>query len=268
MNYRIWKAIQIIRKEGLVELIFRAFRFLYRSIPATLRINFQETCYFLTGYRAARNLLRVYSVPVEDINYEISKEDFEWRLLDFRIRDGDWDLGKKHINENAKYEMFRQHFQHGREWRETERYQKVVNKLKNNQKINELDAPKQNISKYEEYLSYLDNLYKNIDTEGYKSQEELSASSDFTKRRIHPSLNEIQVFIGRNGEIICKSGLHRLYIAKLAGIEKVPVRTQVRHKKWQKIREQIRSAESFYELDESVKENLGHPELKDIVPEE
>jgi len=265
MNYRINKAIQIAKVEGTKELLFRLFRFIYRTIPAGNRLTLQKYIYRALGYKAIGNLLRVYSVPTEDIKYEIGKDDLRWRLLDFRIRSGDWDLKKSPVEQNEKYKMFYQHFKNDESWRETERYQTVIKKVKNNEKVNELDSPRQTISEYEEYLEYFDKLYKDISENGYKSQKDLKPNSDFVKRDIHPSLNEIQVFIGRNGEIICKSGLHRLYMAKIIGIEKVLVRTQVRHKEWQKLREDIVKKDNFDALSQEKIEKINHPDLGDIT---
>lgn len=46
-------------------------------------------------------------------------------------------------------------------------------------------------------------------------------------------LNEITVDIGRNGELLYAGfGIHRLSIAKILGIEKVPVIVGMRHARY------------------------------------
>jgi len=45
--------------------------------------------------------------------------------------------------------------------------------------------------------------------------------------------DEIRVAIGRDGRLIrCASGRHRLAVAKMLGIAKVPAVVQIEHKAW------------------------------------
>ncbi len=64
-----------------------------------------------------------------------------------------------------------------------------------------------------------DALYQDIKNNGYKSQKELGKKG--TK--------EVEVLIGRNGDIIFRDGNHRLSIAKILGIQKIPVIVNVWH---------------------------------------
>ena len=54
---------------------------------------------------------------------------------------------------------------------------------------------------------------------------------------MHPLLNEIGVDIGRDGELLWHmGGQHRLAIAKVLKVEKVPVQIYRRHTQWERIR--------------------------------
>jgi len=76
----------------------------------------------------------------------------------------------------------------------------------------------------------LDSLYNDIKNSGYLTNREVWREKDRTK--IKPE--DIAVNIGRNGEFIYENGKHRLSIALILELEKIPVRVVVRHEKWQK----------------------------------
>jgi len=45
--------------------------------------------------------------------------------------------------------------------------------------------------------------------------------------------DEIRIAIGRDGQLIrCASGRHRLAVAKILGIAKIPAVVQIEHKAW------------------------------------
>jgi len=69
---------------------------------------------------------------------------------------------------------------------------------------------------------YVENLWRRIDRQGYKSQRELGK---------YP-VDEINVNVGRDGELLFNDGRHRLATAKILGVEKVPVRILVVHEEF------------------------------------
>ena len=71
--------------------------------------------------------------------------------------------------------------------------------------------------------------------------------------------------IGRDGDIILDDGRHRLIIAKILGISRVPVRVYVRHPNWMDIRSEI---ESNSKPSESNADILSHPDLQDLFSSE
>lgn len=106
-------------------------------------------------------------------------------------------------------------------------------------------------------------LYQSMKKNGYKSQRELvNAGTD-------SSLSwdcEVGVAIDGTGEIVwVKRGSHRVRMAKLLGIDTIPVQVRIRHPEWQAIRDEIRAAESIKELSERAREQIGHPDLDDVV---
>jgi len=124
------------------------------------------------------------------------------------------------------------------------------------QKINISDISKQR---------KIENLYNSIKISGYKSQHQLLTESpdlawDGLNDAMHPLANEIAVDIGRNGELLWNMcGQHRLAIAKVLGIEQIPVQVFRRHTEWQEIRNKLRHGESIPD------EFYNHPDLQDLI---
>lgn len=84
----------------------------------------------------------------------------------------------------------------------------------------------------------MDSLYNDIRLNGYKTQVELlseQGSSDFLDRLV----NEITIDIGRDGQLLHVDSKHRLAIAKLLNLDKVPVFCDHRHEDWMKKRDEL-----------------------------
>lgn len=80
--------------------------------------------------------------------------------------------------------------------------------------------------------------------------------------------DECRAGIGRNGEIIrFSAGRHRISLAKILQLEKIPILIVVRHEKWQELRDEIRAADNIGELSERARQALDHPDMQDILPE-
>ncbi|MDG5758907.1 hypothetical protein QA600_06085 [Natronococcus sp. A-GB1] len=128
------------------------------------------------------------------------------------VRGGEWDRPTVPFTDLSEYRLFEERFLEGVPWIETE----FVDRHRR--------SPDSNWSerKLVHKLERFDDLYETIATAGYSSQRELGG---------HP-LNEIIVYLGRNGELRWhENGRHRLAIAKLLDLESVPVLITVRHRK-------------------------------------
>jgi glycosyltransferase involved in cell wall biosynthesis len=178
--------------------------------------------------------------------------------LNFRhhsgIIDGDWDikntfsLGKK--EDYPVYTSLVLHFKKNIPWEKTPLYYIALYKMKKNP-WHHCDT----IKKLKDRFKYIDKIYYDIKKNGYKEQKKI--------RKFHckpPELDEIKVAIARDGEILLADGFHRLTIAQILKIEKIPVRILVRHKQWQKIRDNFTNL-PINEKKE-IKNNLkNHPDL-------
>ncbi|MFC6718697.1 hypothetical protein ACFQGT_15600 [Natrialbaceae archaeon GCM10025810] len=102
----------------------------------------------------------------------------------------------------------------------------------------------------------LDDLYESIATNGYRSERERFGTDPSIGFR-HCLRHEITVDVGRDGELLLVSGKHRLAVAKLLGLERVPVVFLVRHADWAGRREAVAAGA----------DHAPHPDLRDIEPE-
>ncbi|UOY10293.1 hypothetical protein [Methanonatronarchaeum sp. AMET6-2] len=154
------------------------------------------------------------------------------------------------------YKSFKKRYKEGEQWKKTKLYKEFMDS-------NRIDKI-QELSKY-------DYLFKKIKENGYKTQTELrkkfkeNKDIPFFRNDTINEINEIRVNIGRDGQFIFDDGRHRLSIAKILEIKKIPVRIFVRHKKWQKIREEISKAQNISELSKKTKKHINHPDLQDLL---
>lgn len=139
-------------------------------------------------------------------------------------------------------------FNHGSHWEETEFIQTVLNLVDDRSPVwHECYSESDIWDRCDE----IDRLYLNIKKNGYLTQWELIDKGKTPSGYLHTFVNEITVDVGRSGELLLVSGRHRLSIAKILELERVPVTFLVRHKEWMKYRE-------------TVSETNDHPDLRDL----
>ena len=180
---------------------------------------------------------------------------------------GDWDhKGRIRFAEHTNYQSIHAHFVKGKAWESTNLYQKCREKvLKGEAKRWNTEGDLYN------YFEGIDRLYSQIKKHGYKSQESLfekDPEQAFRKSNDapHPYLNEIGINIARDGTMMKRGGgHHRLSIAKILDIDRVPVTVRCRHSEWQAMRDEIRKAKSINELSARAQMHLDHPDMQGIV---
>jgi hypothetical protein len=77
-------------------------------------------------------------------------------------------------------------------------------------------------------------------------------------------LADIQVDIGRDGEVIQHNGRHRLWMAQHFGLHRIPVCVVVRHEQWQALRDEISEATSVEALSDRARRHLDHSDMVDV----
>ena len=90
----------------------------------------------------------------------------------------------------------------------------------------------ENLEQINDHFERLIKIFQNIHDNGYKTQKQLKIENSGLKTS---ELDEIFIFIGRNGNIIGgNGGHHRMTITKLLGLKKIPVLVIGIHQNWAK----------------------------------
>lgn len=227
-------------------------------------------------YDASIDPRRLYDVDPNDIERTVSwtritddrkgDEHPKFRrpkyLLAGRVFDGEWDRNAERFTDSTIYRSFRAHFAHGVPWTETAFYRETLAAIE----AGETPWDCRSRDDLRRRCDRLDALYERIDADGYRTQEELyergerDVSGRFAYRRIW---GEIAVNVGRDGTFYFQDGRNRLAIARVSGLDSVPVVILVRHRKWQRKRERIARGElGRMDLPERLR---NHPDLLDLL---
>ena len=109
-------------------------------------------------------------------------------------------------------------------------------------------------------------LYDSISRRGFLEPEEITRLENTSSTG-----NYVSVCIARNGEILFgPGGINRLAIAKILGIDRIPVKVRLRHSEWQRTRQYAstlasREKKRSHSVIHPDVFELHHPDLRDIV---
>ncbi|MFT4305091.1 MAG: hypothetical protein ACMXX8_03280 [Candidatus Woesearchaeota archaeon] len=176
---------------------------------------------------------QVVYIPTNLIQYKLENKNKRFlKVLHTRmvghIKLGNWDINKELFDFPIK--PFKERFIQKKGWEETEYYDLFLNEKNKTFRVYKSweDFKKNCLEQWEK-------IYKSIKKEGYKSQKELKNKKYYCTRKINVTgypENEIEVAISRSGEILFIDGRHRLAIAKILKIKKIPVIVNIWHKEY------------------------------------
>lgn len=223
-----------------------------------------------------------------DPNEVVHTSPFE-TLFCFRklgsVRGGDWDRDCERLDERFDYiwEALAARYEDGAAWEDVDLVQQVL-----------AGEERWRFATGEEvwdWVERLDAVYASIRRDGYRAARELlgvpfetaaAPTHDSLRERFRPVTNEsmlfegtdevtifdwladIQVDIGRDGEVIQHNGRHRLWMAQHFGLHRIPVCVVVRHEQWQALRDEISEATSVEALSDRARRHLDHPDMVDV----
>ncbi len=257
-----------------------AYTHLRREGPrATLKAGLRrlnasyEGYYYYANYRykwlRGRNcvnesdLFRTLTVDPDSIVHLPTRRFDKWKNMG-EIRDGDWDRPAGKFEERALVQALQTRFEDGKEWDEIEYVNRALETVRSGGSTwNGCRSPEDVRDRYE----HLDRLYETIRNHGYQSQatlhdtdpKSLLLSGSFDRSR-----TDIAVHIARDGEFRFVDGNHRLAIAKILGLDEVPVRVVVRHQQWQAYRETIERTSDPAQLDDRVIRHRDHADVEHL----
>ncbi len=261
----IQNGVAVARSEGIDRAIFLAVRYLSYAIRYHSRVGRLPppvatavfTVTVLWVRLTVRVLRRIFPHKYTDADpYKqlyVDPSTIEYTTAEpFSKRrgwvvSGDWDRTGVPYMQRPNPKGIEQHFIDGVDWNETVLSDKY-------------DEPR-----FAERVSSIEDIYAKLHEDGYKSQQQLLADApetawDGLNDAMHPLANEVAVDIGRNGELLWNMcGQHRLAVAKVLGIDRIPVQVFRRHTEWQQIRNDARSGN---DLPADIR---SHPDLQDVV---
>ncbi len=129
---------------------------------------------------------------------------------------GDWDRRREPFSKLLMYRGVRQRFVDGNRWEETEYYSALVDRFERDGWDSGRAAERAMTR-----CDRIERMYETIDARGYRSQRELNGNP----------LHEVTVNIARDGTPLYNcEGRHRLSIAKVLGVERIPALVLIRHR--------------------------------------
>src|SRR6056297_2909812 len=176
---------------------------------------------------------------------------------------GDWDRTTERFEEMDVFRAYERHFEDGVPWDETAFYARIVAEIDDG-------ATRwgcRTRAAFDERCEQIDRLYEAIRTDGYRTQDEIHSSNvtdpiggehplrGREQLKTERFKHEIAVNIGRDGEVFFSDGRNRLSIAKLLGLDGLPVRVLRRHRRWQAVRD------AYVRGDPVPAEHRDHPDL-------
>lgn len=200
-------------------------------------------------FKAVSHPRKIIWVNPNIINFNL-KQLKDFKYIRGGILDGDWDLGVKNFNDRDKHLSVKQHFIQGVDWKDTLIFKnKYLKNIKNGKKARSYTS-KEGLLKY--YENDIKKIYISMKENGFK----------VPGKQMHK--DEMYVYIGRDGSILLgKNGNHRLSIAKILKIDKIPVRVKIRHMNWQVKRELVSASRAN---DKNVDDDyLKHPDMQDLI---
>lgn len=198
---------------------------------------------------------KIIWVNPKDIEYIAIK--LKPHLYMGKVIGGNWDKSAKRFEDSDVYKAFRRRFISGEDWNTTYFYKQVLSEI---QKGNILWKCR-NKKDFDKRLRKINGLYHTIKTNGYKSGKEVPEG-------YHPvydpllTEDEVTVNIGREGVLFFNDGRHRLSIAKILNLPKIPVKVVARHPDWVKLRKEL--YEFARKRQGKLYQPLTHPDLQDI----
>ena len=168
---------------------------------------------------------------------------------------GDWDVKETiPFEEMDVWRAFHYRYVEHGSWEETGFYRRILRIVNGGHPLWGCTTREQLHAR----MQQIDLLFADIKETGYRTQEQLRSSCTFCEDD-----DEIHVHIGRHGDYIFADGRHRLCIAKILGLEKVPVKVARRHSDWVELRKRMVA----YAAEQTVGKIYApvlHPDLADL----
>ena len=168
------------------------------------------------------------------------------------ILPGDWDRESAAIEDLVKHRSIVRRYRDGVRWADTELFAYYARVLDNGEAVKGL---RDLAAVGELFETWYDDVFASLRKDGFRV---LVARDGW--------LHIPHVHIGRGGEILYGgAGNHRLMMARVLGIERIPCYVHARHLEWQRIRERVAALGPDRWRDEADPRLADHPDLADLL---
>lgn len=218
---------------------------------------------------------KIYWIDPKNIEYhtnykksgypDIKDSVFNMKRDKGAVYDGDWDISNFRFSDLDVFKAFAQRIRKGIEWEETSFYKKHLSQIE----MGEVLWNCKNLKEWNERFKKIDSLIQSIKIKGYQLTHQVNTNYfTSTKFLCKKMSEEVTVNIGRDGQFLFQDGRHRLSIAKILQVKKIPVKILVRHKKWHDFRKELISKvqkKCIFEYPKGMSlQSPIHPDLSDI----
>jgi len=226
-----------------------------------LRPQLRLTTWWRYGRRHAAPIDPFHTLWVDpatiDTFLDMEREDLFRIRHAFSVVDGDWDLGTAPLAEHFVFDSIHAHFVRGQPWAGTPLHRYAMEAIERGRGWYHGCRTTADLDRR---LTEIAHLYDTVRDQGYRTQRQLdgdTARQPLQRRRARPGeLDEILVHIDRHGRFVFVDGIHRLSVAKVAGVPAVPVCVLFRHGDWQAHRDRVARDPTAYPAS-----TFEHPDL-------
>ncbi len=185
----------------------------------------------------AHNLFYISPTEIQWLTNCENKLDEECRNRNFAMEKyrgtiigGRWDKCEHRFEELAVFKAIKQRIMDNTCWTDTEFYSECMADIENGRVLWKCTNSEQLLKRF----SFIDNIILDMKNNGYKAGFDscLIGEDPSTLAKKRKYSDEITINIGREGDCFFQDGRHRLAIAKVLGVPKVPVKVLVRHTDW------------------------------------
>jgi len=268
-TYYAKRGLEILREEGAVELSKSTYNFIRRQAVTKSDLLWEYEKQKWEKKKSENQTdadpFKIIWIEPKQIQYVTGEIEYNYdpdtpHLDHFKplfsgidsfggVRGGDWDTHEDEFTGIWEYKAINQWYIDDIPWQETNFFNKHLELIEEHGRSYKCNSKEELLEKCKRY----ENLLNDIKESGFKTQR---------KQGILKPHKEITVNIGRNGEFLFTGGgRHRLSIAKVLNLEKIPIIVRVRHRLWQELRDEIHNNG----LPEGYEDLRDHPDLKDVL---
>ncbi|WP_336362072.1 ParB N-terminal domain-containing protein [Halalkalicoccus salilacus] len=210
----------------------------WKTVPKVLRMR----KYDIEDYTENIDPFQVFQVDPTEISKLTGREYPHLHRLKLigSVQGGEWDqkqerdiypgypydfYNAERFEETVLYQSLQERFVDEVAWEDTKLVQQVLELIDQGHSVWHGCSSRPDVS---EQCAKLDALYTSIQKTGYRHPADSKKSWGIIAR----TLNQIVVDIGRDGDLLFADGRHRLAIAKILGLDTVPVVVLVRHRQY------------------------------------